>query len=65
MVKGFGYNWAKLIMLIKTESSVSMSTFHPLLPYFTQFPVINLNPPPNLLWLPNLLQFSEISHPLV
>ena len=52
-------------MLIKTESSVSMFSFHPLLAYFSQLTVINLNPPPNLLRLPNLLHFSEIFHPPV
>ena len=30
------------MMLIKTESSVSMFSFHPLLAYFSQLPVINL-----------------------
>ena len=47
-------------MLTKIKSSVSMSSFHPLQPYFSQLSIINLNPRPDLLRLPNLLYFSKI-----
>ena len=47
-------------MLTKIKSSVSMSSFHPLQAYFSQLSIINLNPRPDLLRLPNLLYFSNI-----
>lgn len=42
-----------------------MSSLHPLQAYFSQLSIINLNPRPDLLGLPNLLYFSKIFDPLV